>query len=287
VIRPDSPAPASVQGSSVTWRDWRALRSAAMSTWSPPRIRSAEQRASERPWSRTWPPRRRRAPQGLPGDRRPPTWQPPAEMMDGSPAPGDPTTWCRAWSGGRARPDHAPAAGGTVHRRRRRERHRPARGSARCARIRRSRDGETRRRWSPRPPAPRRPPRPPAWSRCRRRRGAAGLNPSASPDVAIYAVYRAGETGDFIHRDHAGGRHRYLDRDVRRARLRYAGGHRAGARRGDPTKAPAPTWSRSGSLRPSPLTPPGGRGSKRSPLLTRRGSGQGSARAPHRRFAGR
>jgi fibronectin type 3 domain-containing protein len=41
-------------------------------------------------------------------------------------------------------------------------------------------------------------------------------NPSASPDVAIYAVYRAGETGDFIRiATTLAGATVYLDRDVR------------------------------------------------------------------------
>jgi fibronectin type 3 domain-containing protein len=41
-------------------------------------------------------------------------------------------------------------------------------------------------------------------------------NPSASPDVAIYAVYRAGETGDFMRiATTLAVATVYLDRDVR------------------------------------------------------------------------
>lgn len=92
-IRPDSPAPATVEGSSVTWVDRRALavgrRYVYVVTAEDALGRSSG--PSERlviPYLAA--PKAPRALSAAPGDRRIRlTWQPPAEMVDGSPAPGD------------------------------------------------------------------------------------------------------------------------------------------------------------------------------------------------------
>ena len=92
-IRTDDPAPATVQGTSVTWVDRRALavgrRYIYVVTAEDTLGRSSA--PSERlvvPYLAA--PKAPRALSAAPGDRRIGlTWQPPAEMMDGSPAPGD------------------------------------------------------------------------------------------------------------------------------------------------------------------------------------------------------
>ena len=93
VIRPDSPEPAAVRGTSVTWVDRRALSVGRRYVY----VVTAEDTLgrSSGPSERLVVPylAAPRAPRGLsarPGDRRISlTWQPPAEMIDGSPAPAD------------------------------------------------------------------------------------------------------------------------------------------------------------------------------------------------------
>jgi predicted small lipoprotein YifL len=93
IIRPEAPAPAQVQGSSVTWVDRRALSVGRRYVY----VVTAEDTLG-----RTSGPSERlivpflaapKAPRGLsaaPGDRRVSlAWQPPAELMDGSPVTGE------------------------------------------------------------------------------------------------------------------------------------------------------------------------------------------------------
>ena len=233
VIRPDSPAPASVQGSSVTWVDRRALsvgrRYVYVVTAEDTLGRSSG--PSERlvvPYLAA--PKAPRALRASPGDRRISlTWQPPAEMMDGSPAPGDLRYLVLRGAGaeGALAPITPQPLAGTSFTDPGVENDTDYRYAVRAVRVDPavSASGETSAAVVA-AAAGTTPPAAPAGLVAVPSAGAVRLawNPSASPDVAIYAVYRAGETGDFIRiATTLAGATVYLDRDVRAgATYRYA-----------------------------------------------------------------
>jgi len=233
VIRPDSPAPASVQGSSVTWVDRRALsvgrRYVYVVTAEDTLGRSSG--PSERlvvPYLAA--PKAPRALRASPGDRRISlTWQPPAEMMDGSPAPGDLRYLVLRGAGaeGALAPITPQPLAGTSFTDTGVENDTDYRYAVRAVRVDPavSASGETSAAVVA-AAAGTTPPAAPAGLVAVPSAGAVRLawNPSASPDVAIYAVYRAGETGDFIRiATTLAGATVYLDRDVRAgATYRYA-----------------------------------------------------------------
>ena len=233
VIRPESPAPAAVQGSSVTWVDRRALsvgrRYVYVVTAEDTLGRSSG--PSERlvvPYLAA--PKAPRALRASPGDRRISlTWQPPAEMMDGSPAPGDLRYLVLRGAGaeGALAPITPQPLAGTSFTDTGVENDTDYRYAVRAVRVDPavSASGETSAAVVA-AAAGTTPPAAPAGLVAVPSAGAVRLawNPSASPDVAIYAVYRAGETGDFIRiATTLAGATVYLDRDVRAgATYRYA-----------------------------------------------------------------
>jgi hypothetical protein len=207
VIRTDSPAPASVQGTAVTWVDRRALsvgrRYVYVVTAEDTLGRSSG--PSERlvvPYLSA--PKAPRALRAAPGDRRVGlTWQPPVELMDGSPAPADLRYLVLRGTGAEGALTlitPGPVAG-------------PAftdegvdndtdyRYAVRAVRVEPTvtATGETSA-VVVTAPADTTPPVAPAALVAVPSAGTVRLawNPSASPDVVAYAVYRAGETGDFI-----------------------------------------------------------------------------------------
>jgi hypothetical protein len=207
VIRPDNPEPASVRGTSVTWVDRRALSVGRRYVY----VVTAEDTLgrSSGPSERLVVPylAAPRAPRELsarPGDRRISlTWQPPAEMMDGSPAPADLRYLVLRGAGAEgalAQVTPQPVAG-TSFTDEGLENDTDYRYAVRAVRVDPtvSASGETSAAVTA-APANTTPPAAPG--------GLVGVpstdavrlawNPSGSPDVAIYAVYRAGETGDFM-----------------------------------------------------------------------------------------
>jgi len=225
VIRPDSPAPASVQGTSVTWVDRRALAVGRRYVY----VVTAEDMLgrssgpSERlvvPYLAA--PKAPRALRAAPGDRRISlTWQPPAEMMDGSPAPGDLHYLVLRGVGaeGALAPITPQPVAGTSFTDPGVENDTDYRYAVRAVRVDPavSASGETSAAVVA-AAADTTPPAAPAGLVAVPSAGAVRLawNPSAAPDVAIYAVYRAGETGDFMRiATTLAGATVYLDRDVR------------------------------------------------------------------------
>jgi hypothetical protein len=207
VIRPDNPEPASVRGTSVTWVDRRALSVGRRYVY----VVTAEDTLgrSSGPSERLVVPylAAPRAPRELsarPGDRRISlTWQPPAEMMDGSPAPADLRYLVLRGVGAEgalAQVTPQPVAG-TSFTDEGLENDTDYRYAVRAVRVDPtvSASGEASAAVTA-APADTTPPVAPG--------GLVGVpstdavrlvwNPSGSPDVAIYAVYRAGETGDFM-----------------------------------------------------------------------------------------
>ena len=206
VIRPDSPAPASVQGSSVTWVDRRALsvgrRYVYVVTAEDTLGRSSG--PSERlvvPYLAA--PKAPRALRASPGDRRISlTWQPPAEMMDGSPAPGDLRYLVLRGAGaeGALAPITPQPLAGTSFTDTGVENDTDYRYAVRAVRVDPavSASGET----SAAVVARQRlhaPAAPPA-GRVRRRHGAAGWNPA--PRGRGILRWTGGQPGDSCHRDH-------------------------------------------------------------------------------------
>jgi predicted small lipoprotein YifL len=225
VIRPDSPAPASVQGSSVTWVDRRALslgrRYVYVVTAEDTLGRSSG--PSERlvvPYLAA--PKAPRALRASPGDRRISlTWQPPAEMMDGSSAPGDLHYLVLRGLGaeGALAPITPQPMAGTSFTDPGVENDTDYRYAVRAVRVDPavSASGEISAAVVA-AAADTTPPAAPAGLVAVPSAGAVRLawNPSAAPDVAIYAVYRAGETGDFMRiASTLAIATVYLDRDVR------------------------------------------------------------------------
>jgi len=232
-IRSDSPPPASVQGSAVTWVDRRALslgrRYVYVVTAEDTLGRSSG--PSERlvvPFLAA--PRAPRALSAAPGDRRISlTWQPPAEMTDGSPAPGDlryVVLRGAGTEGALAAITPAPVAGTTfidegvdndsdyryAVRAVRVDPAVTATGEASAAVVAAAGDTTA--------------PAAPANLLAVPSPGAVRLawNPSGSPDVAVYAIYRAVDTGDFMRiATTVAITTIYMDRDVRPgATYRYA-----------------------------------------------------------------
>jgi hypothetical protein len=233
VIRTDSPAPAGVQGAVVTWVDRRALSTGRRYVY----VVTAEDALgrSSGPSERLVVPylAAPKAPRGLraaPGDRRVSlTWQPPAELLDGSPAPGDLRYLVLRGAGAEgalAQISAQPVAGTSFTdegvdndtdyryavRALRVEPAVTATGEISTAVVAAAADTT--------------PPAAPAGLLAVPSAGAVRLawNPSGSPDVALYAIYRAGETGDFMRiATTMAIATVYLDRDVRPgATYRYA-----------------------------------------------------------------
>ncbi|HEX9747850.1 MAG TPA: hypothetical protein VGB86_05525 [Methylomirabilota bacterium] len=225
VIRPDSPAPASVQGSSVTWVDRRALSVGRRYVY----VVIAEDTLgrsggpSERlvvPYLAA--PKAPRALGAAPGDRRINlTWQPPAEMIDGSPAPDDLRYLVLRGAGaeGALAPMTPQPVAGTSFTDSGVENDTAYRYAVRAVRVDPavSATGETSAAVVA-AAADTTPPAAPAGLVAVPSAGAVRLawNPSPSPDVALYAVYRAGGPGDFMRiATTLAVATVYLDRDVR------------------------------------------------------------------------
>jgi len=225
VIRPDSPAPASVQGTSVTWVDRRALAVGRRYVY----VVTAEDMLgrssgpSERlvvPYLAA--PKAPRALRAAPGDRRISlTWHPPTEMMDGSPAPGDLHYLVLRGAGpeGALAPITPQPVAGTSFTDTGVENDADYRYAVRAVRVDPavSATGEASAAVVA-AAADTTPPEAPAGLVAVPSAGAVRLawNPSASPDVTIYAVYRAGETGGFMRiATTLAVATVYLDRDVR------------------------------------------------------------------------
>jgi fibronectin type 3 domain-containing protein len=233
VIRPDSPAPASVQGTAVTWVDRRALTLGRRYVY----VVTAEDTLgrtsgpSERlvvPYLAA--PKAPRALRAAPGDRRVSlTWQPPAELVDGSPAPADLRYLVLRGTGaeGALTAITPGPVAGTAFTDEGVDNDTDYRYAVRAVRVESavSATGETSMAVVA-APGDTTPPAAPAALLAVPSAGAVRLawNPSASPDVVAYVVYRADETGDFLRiatmRAIATV---YLDRDVRPgATYRYA-----------------------------------------------------------------
>ena len=206
-IRPDSPAPASVQGSAVTWVDRRALAVGRRYVYvvTAEDILGRSSGPSERlvvPYLAA--PKAPRALRAAPGDRRISlTWQPPAELTDGSPAPGDLRYLVLRGTGaeGALTAITPRPVEGTSFTDEGVDNDTDYRYAVRAVRVEPavSATGEA--------SAPvvvaaadTTPPAAPANLLAVPTAGAVRLawNPSGSPDVAVYAIYRAGETGDFV-----------------------------------------------------------------------------------------
>jgi len=224
-IRPDSPAPASVQGSSVTWVDRRALavgrRYVYVVTAEDALGRSSG--PSERlvvPYLAA--PKAPRALSAAPGDRRISlTWQPPVELTDGSPAPGDLRYLVLrgAAAEGALAPITPRPVEGTSFTDEGVDNDTDYRYAVRAVRV----DPAVSATGEASAPvvvaaADTTPPAAPANLLAVPTAGAVRLawNPSGSPDVAVYAIYRAGETGDFVRiATTMAVATVYVDRDVR------------------------------------------------------------------------
>ena len=225
VIRPDAPAPASVQGSSVTWVDRRALTMGRRYVYTV---------AAEDTLGRTSGPSERlvvpflaapRAPRGLsasPGDRRASlSWQPPAELVDGSPVTGEVRYLVLRASGatGPLTPITPQPVAGTTFTDTGIDNDTDYRYAVRAIRVESAvtAAGETSAAVTV-AAADTTPPSPPTGLVAVPSAGSVRLawNPSPDPDVAAYAVYRAGESGELmrIATTMPVGRV-YTDRDVR------------------------------------------------------------------------
>ena len=232
-IRTESPAPATVQGTAVTWVDRRALsigrRYVYVVTAEDALGRSSG--PSERlviPYLAV--PRAPRALSASPGDRRISlTWQPPAELVDGSPAPGDLRYVVLRGAGAEgalAAITPTPVAG-TAFTDEGVDNDTDYRYAVRAVRVDPavSATGEISAAVVI-AAANTTPPVAPANLLAVPSPGAVRLawNPSASPDVTLYAIYRAGETGEFMRIATTMAISTvYLDRDVRPgATYRYA-----------------------------------------------------------------
>jgi hypothetical protein len=224
-IRPDSPAPASVQGSLVTWVDRRALavgrRYVYVVTAEDTLGRSSG--PSERlvvPYLAA--PKAPRALGAAPGDRRISlTWQPPAELTDGSPAPGDLRYLVLRGAAleGALAPITPRPVEGTSFTDEGVDNDTEYRYAVRAVRVEPavSATGEASASVVV-AAADTTPPAAPANLLAVPTAGAVRLawNPSGSPDVAVYAIYRAGETGDFVRiATTMAVATVYVDRDVR------------------------------------------------------------------------
>jgi len=241
-IRPDAPAPATVQGSSVIWVDRRALTMGRRYVYAV---------TAEDALGRTSGPSDRlvvpflaapKAPRGLsatPGDRRASlAWQPPAELVDGSPVTGEVRYLVLRGSGttGPLTPITPQPVTGTSFTDTGIDNDTDYRYAVRAVRVEPAvtAAGET----SPAvtvAAADTTPPSPPTGLVAVPSAGAVRLawNPSPEPDVAAYAVYRAGESGELmrIATTMPVGRV-YTDRDVRPGTTyRYAVTALDGARR--------------------------------------------------------
>ena len=228
-----NPAPATVQGTAVTWVDRRALsigrRYVYVVTAEDALGRSSG--PSERlviPYLAA--PRAPRALSASPGDRRISlTWQPPAELVDGSPAPGDLRYVVLRGPGAEgalAAITPTPVAG-TAFTDEGVDNDTDYRYAVRAVRVDPavSATGEISAAVVI-AAANTTPPVAPANLLAVPSPGAVRLawNPSASPDVTLYAIYRAGETGEFMRIATTMAISTvYLDRDVRPgATYRYA-----------------------------------------------------------------
>jgi fibronectin type 3 domain-containing protein/predicted small lipoprotein YifL len=233
VIRTDRPAPASVQGTAVTWVDRHALSIGRRYVY----VVTAEDTLG-----RTSGPSERlvvpylaapKAPLALrasPGDRRVGlTWQPPTELMDGSPAPDDLRYLVLRGAGaeGALAPITSQPVAGTSFTDEGVDNDTDYRYAVRALRVEPAvtATGEISATVVA-AAADATPPAAPAGLLAVPSAGAVRLawNPSTSPDVALYAVYRAGETGDFVRiATTMAIATVYLDRDVRPgAAYRYA-----------------------------------------------------------------
>lgn len=232
-IRTAEPAPATVQGTSVTWVDRRALAVGRRYVY----VVTAEDTLgrSSAPSDRLVvpylaAPKAPRALTAAPGDRRVGlTWQPPAEMMDGSPAPGDLRYLVLRGAGAEGAlaaitPKPLEATSFTDEGV---ENDTDYRYAVRAVRVDPAvtATGETSASVVV-AAADTTPPVAPANLLAVPAPGAVRLawNPSGSPDVALYAIYRAGETGDFTRiATTMAIATVYVDRDVRPgATYRYA-----------------------------------------------------------------
>lgn len=206
-IRPDAPAPASVQGTSVTWVDRHALAFGRRYVY----VVTAEDALgrSSGPSERLVVPylAAPKAPRGLsatPGDRRVSlTWQPPAELIDSSPAPAAELRYVvlRGGPEGALAPITPQPVAGTSYTDEGVENDSDYRYAVRALRVEPAvtASGELSATVAT-APADTTPPAAPAALLAVPSAGAVRLawNPSASPDVAAYAVYRAGETGELM-----------------------------------------------------------------------------------------
>jgi len=206
-IRPEAPAPATVQGTSVTWVDRRALAFGRRYVY----VVTAEDALgrSSAPSERLIVPylAAPKAPHGLrasPGDHRVSlSWQPPAELIDGSPAPGELRYLVLRGAGAEgalAQITPQPVAG-TTYTDEGVANDSDYRYAVRAVRVEAavSATGESSATVAV-APVDTTPPAAPAALLAVPAAGAVRLawNPSASPDVAAYAVYRAGETGELM-----------------------------------------------------------------------------------------
>ncbi len=225
VIRPDEPAPATVQGSSVTWVDRRALAMGRRYVYAV---------TAEDTLGRTSGPSERliipflaapKAPRALsasPGDRRVSlTWQPPAELIDGSPVTGEVRYVVLRGSGatGPLAPITPQPIAGTSITDTGVDNDADYRYAVRAVRVEPAvtAAGETSAAVKV-AAADTTPPSAPTALVAVPSAGAVRLawNPSPEPDVAAYAVYRAGESGELLRiaTTMPVGRV-YTDRDVR------------------------------------------------------------------------
>jgi fibronectin type 3 domain-containing protein/predicted small lipoprotein YifL len=227
-IRPEAPEPATVEGTSVTWMDQRALafgrRYVYVVTAQDPLGRTSS--PSPRlivPYLAA--PREPRALSASAGDRRVTlTWQPPTELLDGSPAPGD----LRYVVLRGVAPDTAlspitpePVAG-TSFTDERAENDTDYRYAVRAVRMEPdvTAAGPTSQIVAA-APADTTPPAAPTALVAVPSPGAVRLawNPSGSPDVVTYVVYRATETGELARIGTTPAVATvYLDRDVQTGR---------------------------------------------------------------------
>jgi fibronectin type 3 domain-containing protein len=225
VIKTAAPAPAVVRGSSVTWIDQRALsvgrRYVYVVTAEDAQGRTSA--PSERlvvPFLAA--PKAPRALRASPGDRRVSlTWEPPAALMDDSPVTG-PLAYIvlRGGTSGALAPITPQPVAGTAFTDTAVDNDTDYRYAVRAVRVEGAviASGET----SPTvavAPADTTPPSAPTALVAVPSGGAIRLawNPSPEPDVAAYAVYRAGGSGELVRiaTTLAGAGTVYTDRDVR------------------------------------------------------------------------
>ena len=224
-IRTESPAPATVQGTSVTWVDRRTLAVGRRYVY----VVTAEDALgrSSGPSARLVipylaAPKAPRALSAAPGDRRINlTWQPPAEMVDGSPAPGDLRYVVLRGAGaeGGLSAITPKPVDGTSFTDEGVDNDTDYRYAVRAVRVDPavSATGEISASVVA-AAADTTPPTAPAGLLAVPSPGAVRLawNPSGSRDVALYAIYRAGETGDFLRiATTMAVATVYVDRDVR------------------------------------------------------------------------